>query len=361
MVVRFGLIGCGYISKKHLQALAVCKGAQLDAVSDLHEGRIEEAKTYYQTYSSHDHSIKGYQNYKEMLLDSELDAVIISSFSGLHVEMAKDALLSKKHVVLEKPMALSIEDSNELIALAQKQQRELMICHQLRFRPLMQKIKRIIEEGKIGQPILGVSSIRINRSPDYYASASWRGKWASDGGMLINQGIHIVDLLQWFLGDVQTVYGETSRQQSLSKETEDVAVGIINFYNQAKGIVEANIVTKPNNLGYSLSIFGEKGTISIEGPSLNKISRWFIDGEETNMDELEDLLSDNKEQIYMYENFIEAIHSQDKHVLIDGTEGKKALEIIFAMYQSELSKQVVHFPLTSFSTSDMIRKEEKLL
>ena len=118
-------------------------------------------------------------------------------------------------------------------------------------------------------------------------------------------------------------------------------------------------MTKPNNLGYSISIFGEKGTISIEGPSLNKISRWFIEGEQTDIEELNRLISDEKEQIYMYENFIEAVNSQDKHVLIDGTEGKKALEIIFAIYQSELSNQVVHFPLTSFATSDMNRKEGK--
>lgn len=358
MDVRFGLIGCGFISRKHIEALAVCKGAQLTVISDLHEVRIGEAKNYYRTLSNRTHSIQGYKNYQEMLSNPEIDAVIIASFSGLHAEMAKAALLSKKHVILEKPMALSIEESNELIALAQQQQKELMICHQLRFRPIMQKIKRIIEDGKIGKPMLGVSSIRINRSPDYYSSASWRGKWASDGGMLINQGIHVVDLLQWFLGDVKTVYGEIGHNSAL-KETEDLAVGIISFNNGAKGIVEANIVTQPNNLGYSLSIFGEKGTISIEGSSLNKISRWFIDGEQTNMEELDHLLSDDKEEVYMYENFIEAVNAQNKHVLIDGMEGKKALEIIFALYQSELSKQVIHFPLTSFATADMNRKEGK--
>jgi UDP-N-acetyl-2-amino-2-deoxyglucuronate dehydrogenase len=359
MVVRFGLIGCGYISRKHLKAIACCEGAVLAAVSDLNEDRMEEAKYYYQADLGQGDSIKSYENYKEMLEDEQLDAVVISTFSGLHAEMAKAALQSGKHVVLEKPMALSIEESNELIRLAQDQQKELMVCHQLRFRPIMQKIKSIIDEGKLGKLFLGISSIRINRSPDYYSSASWRGKWESDGGMLINQGIHFVDLLQWFLGDVETVYGETVLQSSVLKETEDVAIGVIRFRNQAKGIVEANIVTKPTNLGYSLSIFGEKGTISIEGPSLNNISRWFIDGEETNMEELNQLLNDENEQIYMYENFIEAVNSQDKHVLIDGKEGKKALEIIFALYQSDLSKQVLHLPLESFSTSDMNRKEGK--
>lgn len=291
-----------------------------------------------------------------MLADPQIDAVIIASFSGLHAGMATDALRAQKHVVLEKPMALSIEECNELIALAQKQQRELMVCHQLRFRPVMQTIKNMIDEGRLGKPYLGVSSIRINRSPDYYSGAAWRGKWASDGGMLINQGIHLVDLLQWFLGDVHTVYGEIAQASPL-KETEDVAVGIIHFENNAKGIVEANIVSKPNNLGYSLTIFCEKGTISIEGPTLNQISRWYVEGEQMAEEELNRLLHDKNEEIYMYEDFIKAVNSKDKHVLMDGTEGKKALEIIFAMYQSNLTHRVVHLPLSTFSTTDMCRWE----
>lgn len=356
MVVRFGLIGCGFISRKHLRALSSCEAAQLVAISDLQETRMAETKKFYQTISEKNQPIKCYKDYQEMLADSQIDAVIIASFSGLHATMAKDALHLRKHVVLEKPMALSIEESNALIALAQKQQRELMVCHQLRFRPLMQKIKKMIDEGRLGKPYLGVSSIRINRSPDYYSAAAWRGKWASDGGMLINQGIHLVDLLQWFLGDVKTVYGEINQVSSL-KETEDVAVGIIHFKNKAKGMVEANIVTQPNNIGYSLSIFCEKGTIVIEGPSLNQVTRWYIDGEEVSKEELERLQSDENEQIHMYQDFIEAVNSPDQHVLIDGMEGKKALEIIFAMYQSELTKQAVHLPLPSFSTTDMSRKE----
>lgn len=356
MTVRFGLIGCGFISRKHLQALASCKDAQLTAISDLHVARMEETKEYYQSISGEPQTITCYTDYREMLADSQIDAIIIASFSGLHALMAKEVLRAQKHVVLEKPMALSIAEANEIIALAEKQQRELMVCHQLRFRPVMQKIKQLIDTGKIGKPYLGVASIRINRTPDYYSAAVWRGKWSTDGGMLINQGIHLVDLLQWFLGDVKTVYGEIT-QTSPIKETEDVAVGIIHFKNNAKGIIEANIVTKPYNLGYSLSIFGEKGTISIEGPSLNKISRWFMEGEETNMEELDQLLNDGNEELYMYEDFIAAVNSQGRHVLIDGKEGKKALEVIFAIYQSELKKQVVNFPLTSFSTTDMNRKE----
>lgn len=357
MVVQFGLIGCGYISKKHIKALAESEGARLAAVSDLNIERMEEAKAYYKTWSKRNPSPKSYEDYHDMLWNPEIDAVIISTFSGLHAEMARVALEHGKHVVLEKPMALSIRESNQLINLAKNRKKELMICHQLRFKPVIQKLKKTIEEGKIGSPYLGVASIRINRPPAYYSAAAWRGKWESDGGMLINQGIHLIDLLQWLLGDVKTVYGETGQGQKQTKQTEDVALGILSFQNGAKGIVEANIVTQPNNLGYSLSIFGDKGTISIEGPSLNKITRWYVDGEETDMEELNSLLNDGQEHIDMYKNFIEAVSSKDSHVLVDGLEGKKALDIIFALYQSELTKQVIHFPLKSFTTKDMNRRD----
>ncbi|WP_453990411.1 Gfo/Idh/MocA family protein [Bacillus nitroreducens] len=355
-MIRFGLIGCGYISKKHVQSLAQHKDAVLMAVSDLNESRMDAARELYQTLSGKMEQINYYKDYEKMLRDQDIDVVIICSFSGLHAEMAKKALQSNKHVILEKPMALSIEESNELITLANQQNKQLMICHQLRFQPLMQKIKKVIKEGKLGEIYLGVASFRINRSSEYYTSASWRGKWDSDGGMLINQGIHLIDLLQWYLGEVKSVYGEIGHYSDL-KETEDVAIGILDFTTRTKGVIEANIVTQPNNLGYSLSIFGEKGTICIEGPSLNKIGRWHIQGEETDWNELNSLLEDRNEEVYMYENFLDALQSQNESLVVDGIEGKKALEIIFAIYQSQMMRQAVQLPITSFSTSDM--KERK--
>lgn len=357
MNIRFGLVGCGFISKNHLHALSKCKQAQLSAVSDIEKVRMDEAVKYYQSEVNSLEYVQCYEDYEEMLKSPEIDAIIIATISGFHYEMCKKALLAGKHVILEKPMALSIEDADNLIKIAKQQNRNLMICHQLRFRPIMKKIKSVITDGKIGKPILGVASIRINRSLDYYKSASWRGSWETDGGMLINQGIHLVDLLQWFLGDAKSVYGEISSHTDV-KETEDVAVGIIQFQNQAKGMVEANIVTQPNNLGYSLSIFGEKGTISVDGRSLNKISRWYIEGEDSDPAVLSSLLEDTYEEVYMYENFIESINDQEKSLLIDGAEGKKALEIIFGIYESSRINQTVFLPLESFSTAEMARKEE---
>lgn len=355
VTIRFGIIGCGFISKRHLDAIAHCQNAKLVAVSDIQKERMNEAITYYKNASNTHETIKQYTTYTDMVESEEVDAVVICTISGLHAEMAKISLIAGKHVILEKPMTLSLKEADDIIQLAKAKNLQLMICHQMRFRPIMQKIKEVIDEGKIGKPYLGVASIRLNRSPEYYAGAAWRGDWGKDGGMLINQGIHVIDLLQWFLGDVKNVYGDISRF-SQTKETEDIALGILTFANQAKGIIEANIITQPNNLGYHLSIYGEKGCISIEGPSLNSISRWFIKDEVTSLNELEQLTSDQNEQLYMYNNFIESIQTPNQQVLISGEEGKKALETIFALYNSTLTGKSQNLPLENFNTMNMKSK-----
>lgn len=352
MTINFGLIGCGYISKRHLHALGAINNAKLIAVSDLNKERMENAIREYKDISNQDHPILIYENSHDLIENNDVDVVVICTISGIHAELAKLSLIAGKHVILEKPMTLSLKEADEINQLAEMNNCVICVCHQMRFRPIMREIKHVIEAGKIGTPYLGAVSIRINRTPEYYTSAPWRGKWETDGGMLVNQGIHVIDLMQWFLGDVKKVFGEIS-SFSNTKETEDIALGILTFDNQAKGVIEANVITQPQNLGYQLSIFGEKGCISIEGPSLNKITRWHIDNEPTNYVHLEQLLNDQNEQIYMYENFIRAIQCPEEKLLVDGYEGKKALETIFAIYHSSLIKNSVYLPLTSFSTVNM--------
>ncbi|NPC91836.1 Gfo/Idh/MocA family oxidoreductase [Bacillus sp. WMMC1349] len=346
MTIHFGLIGCGYMSKKHLAALGKCQDAILLAVSDIEKKRMREAVGCHPS-TSH------YQDYTELLCDPQIDAVIIAVISGLHAEIAKQSLLAGKHVILEKPMTLSLKDANDIIQLAEQKNLKLMVCHQMRHRPIMKKMKETIDQGKLGNLYLGAVSLRLNRSPAYFEAASWRGNWEQDGGMLVNQGIHLLDLMQWFLGGVSYVYGDMLTTTS-KKETEDVAVGVLTFENGAKGVIEANIVTQPNNLGNSLSIFGENGTISLEGSSLNRISRWFVAGEDKR-EEMAKLIDVQDEQIFMYKNFINAVQC-DESLLIDGYEGKKALETIFAIYQSALTKQPVRLPLASFETTALKKK-----
>jgi predicted dehydrogenase len=355
LTVKFGIIGCGYISKHHIEAIVQCTDAKLLAISDLQNDRMTEAISYYRMMSDEKQTIYQYENYTDMLKNNDVDVVVICTISSLHAEMAKSSLLAGKHVILEKPMTLSLKEADEIIQLANANNCKMMVCHQMRFRPVMQEIKNIIDDGKLGRLYLGVASIRLNRSPEYYSDATWRGDWSKDGGMLINQGIHVIDLLQWFLGDVEKVYGDLTTFSKL-KETEDVALGVLSFTNQAKGVIEANVITQPKNLGYHLSIYGEKGCISLEGPKLNQLSRWYVADEDTDLDQIKMLLDDQNEQVYMYENFIQSLINPEKNLLISGEQGKKALETIFALYQSSLTQKPQELPLKSFSTGNMKTK-----
>ncbi len=355
MTIRFGLIGCGRIAERHIGTIALCKQASLCALSDIQPERMKTAEMLYHKQMYDNQPIAKHEDYYKILKSPDIDAVIITTVSGLHAEIAKQALLHQKHVILEKPMALSIKDADDIIELANLNKLRVLVCHQLRYRPIMQKIKALISQNILGNIYLGVASIRLHRSQDYYSAAPWRGKWKEDGGMLINQGIHFVDLLSWFLGGVKKVTGEISKG-TIAKETEDVALGILTFENGARGLIEANAITYPNNLGSTISIFGEKGTISIGGNSLNEVIRWSIKGDDKQIDEIETLLHDANEHLYMYEDFIRCILLENQNILVNEKEGKKALETIFSLYESATTSQQITLPLSSFSTSSMLEK-----
>ncbi|MGP1907712.1 Gfo/Idh/MocA family protein [Metabacillus sp. JX24] len=356
MTVSFGLIGCGFISKRHVKAIAGCSGASLAAVSDLKEDRMTEAIADYKQAAGQDKEVTAYTDYTEMLLNEDIDVIVITVISSLHAKMAMEALNANKHVILEKPMALSIKEADSIIDLSQKKQKQVMVCHQLRFLPLLSKMKEVIDAGQIGTPYYAIASIRINRSKEYYESAPWRGTWKHDGGMLLNQGIHLIDLMQWFLGNAKSVTGEILHK-NLSKETEDAAIGIVTFDNGAKGVIEANVISQPSNIGYALSVFGEKGTLSVEGPSLSRVSRWHAEGSELDIQELEAFSKSFDEQLAMYKNLIESLNDPDAEPLISGSEGKKALEIIFGLYESALNEKPVHLPMNDFSTLSMLKEK----
>jgi|SRR5690625_361715 len=350
-MLRIGLIGCGYIANKHLNTIVQSDNILLTAVSDIQKEKMEEAVHSYQKNNKKNKPITLYENYHDMLIDPKVDAVVIAVISGLHAEIAKKALKHGKHIIIEKPLALSLQDADEIIDLAQQYNKTVLVCHQLRYRPLIQKVKQLLEKGYFGELYLGVVSLRLNRSTDYYASAAWRGTWEKDGGMLVNQGIHLVDLLVWLMGDIHSVYGEIATRVK-QKETEDVATGIITFDNSAKGVVEANTITKPKNLGYQLAIFGEKGSICIGGKGFDEVEHCYLEDCPDLEVELKQLGEESDEHYLMYQHFLEAI-STNTQTLITAQEGKKALEAIFAIYQSDTMGKPIIFPLDRFSTKDM--------
>ncbi|MBC5636356.1 Gfo/Idh/MocA family oxidoreductase [Ornithinibacillus hominis] len=355
MKYTVGLIGCGYIANRHIDTISKIKALDLVAVSDIDESKMDSIMQEYRQLTEQRKEILAYKKYEDLLEDERIDIVIIATVSSLHADMAIQALLHHKHVVLEKPLALSIDDANTIAEVSSIVGKRVLVCHQLRYRPVMSRIKELIEQGALGELYFGVASMRINRSSQYYNSA-WKGTWEKDGGMLLNQGVHLIDLLIWFMGDVQMVTGEIDRKLDV-KSTEDIALGILTFENGAKGIIEANTITLPNNLGYYLTVFGEKGTISIGGPSFNILERCYLPNP-FDTEELKTLLKDNNEHVYMYQHFIDALEKEDEVLLGNEKEAMRSLMTIFALYESAREDKKVSLPIRSFATKEMnVRRE----
>lgn len=343
-MIKFGLVGCGRIADRHIRSLAECEGAELAALFDVQPERMAAVEADYVKYSGCPGGLAKYTEMEQLLKDPQVQAVIIATPSALHAKLAGEAIQSGKHVMLEKPMALSLQDAEHMISLAREHEVIVQVCHQLRYKKVMTQVKELIQSGAMGKLYLGVVSMRLQRSAAYYEAAPWRGTWEQDGGMLLNQGIHLVDLLQWFLGDGTRVFGSLQRGL-LMKETEDVAAGIVNFKDGAIGMIEANTVTYPGNYDNCITLFGEKGTVSIGGIRLDEVRKWSFSDPAVPEPVIEPA---GAEHVSMYERFIEAVKNQETAVLMDAEEGKRALELIFALYASALNGHSVPIPLTSF-------------
>lgn len=346
--MKIGIIGCGRITGKHIESLNRISEVEITGLSDLSIERMKQALS--QISSNSDSQPKLFVDYND-LLESDCELVVIATASGSHAEITEAAILAGKHVLVEKPIALSLIESRTLIKLAQAHGTKLFVCHQLRFRKILQEIKALIDSGVLGKIQLGTASMAIQRSADYYQAASWRGTWDQDGGMLINQGIHLVDLLLWFMGDVQDVTGQLKRVNT-QKETEDIALGILRFKNGTTGVIEANAVTWPKNHGYGIKLIADHGTIILEGRNFDLLTRATIKGEPWTGQDVGAWLQQNNDQELMYREVIKNIQGQKSNA-VTAQEAECALETIFALYQSHKQGHSAVLPLPSFATSDM--------
>ncbi|MDD7794974.1 Gfo/Idh/MocA family protein [Clostridium sp. 'White wine YQ'] len=356
--LKFAIIGCGRISYKHVEALVNNHAeAVLVATCDIDISKAEDKKNeYIKNLNSEYTNVKAYADYKEMLDNEDIDVVTIATESGYHAEIAIYSMNKKKHVLVEKPMALSIEDADNMIKAAKENNVKLSICHQNRFNKPIQKLREAIEKDKFAKIFNGTARILWNRNMGYYEQAPWRGTWDLDGGTLMNQCIHNIDLLQWMLGgEIQTVYSQCDTFMR-SIEAEDFGAIIIRFKNGAIGIVEGSACVFPKNLEETLSVFGEKGTVVIGGLAVNELETWRFENEDE--DAVKRDLKVEIDNVYgmghtpLFENLITSINNNETP-LIDGEEGKKAMSIILAAYKSRKTGLPVEFPLTDFSTSDM--------
>ena len=331
-MLKFGLLGCGRIARRHADLLGsgMIEGAQLAAVCDIDEGR----RSAFAAAAG----VPAYASLAEMLTQVDIDVISVLTPSGLHAEHAIEVARAGRHVVVEKPMALRLEDADAMIRACDQAAVKLFVVKQNRFNVPVVKAREALDAGRFGKLVLGTVRVRWCRPQSYYDQDRWRGTWASDGGVLANQASHHVDLLEWFFGDVQHVQALASTAL-VDIEAEDTAVATLRFTNGALGIIEATTAVRPKDLEGSLSIMGATGSVVIGGFAVNRIDHWaFTAPHPTDADVIE-RFSVNPPNVYgyghkaYYDHVVECL-VQDKAALIDGLEGRRSLELISALYES---------------------------
>jgi len=342
-MIRFGLLGCGRIAKRHSDLLGGnhIEGAKLVAVCDPVRARADALASKF--------AVPPHYDIDDFLARKDIDAVSVLTPSGLHPQHVIACAKAAKHVVVEKPMALRLSDADDMIRACDQAGVKLFIVKQNRFNVPVVKAREALEAGRFGKLVLGTVRVRWCRDQAYYDQDAWRGTWAYDGGVLSNQASHHVDMLEWFFGDVVSVHARATT--ALAKiETEDTAVATLKFRNGALGIIEATTAARPTDLEGSLSILGEKGMVEIAGFAVNQIRHWrFVD--ETAADkEVIEKFSVNPPNVYgfghqaYYQHVVDCLTNQSA-ALVDGLEGRKSLELITALYESiETGEEVaLHF------------------
>ena len=308
--MKYALIGCGRIATNHVTA-AVNNNLEIVAVCDIVPEKMEEILTKHSL--ADDSSIKRYTDYKKMLEENELELVSIATESGKHAAIALDAIDAGVSVIIEKPMAMNIADAEEIIKRAAEKHVKVSACHQNRFNVAIQEVRKAIEGDRFGKLSHASINVRWNRNKGYYDQAPWRGTWEEDGGCLMNQCIHGIDLLRWMMGDeVVEVYGATRQQFHDYLEAEDVGVAVVKFKNGAIGTIEGTTNVYPQNLEETLYLFGENGTVKVGGKSTNTIDVWDFK-DETSEDQKNKGLEEETSNVYgnghtsLFADVIEAI------------------------------------------------------
>ena len=355
--MKYALIGCGRIATNHVKAV-MNNHLEFVAACDVILENIEVLLAKHNLQN--DKEIVHYTDYKIMISEHpELDIVAIATQSGNHAEIALYCIERGINVIIEKPMAMNMADAEEIIRCSEEKGVVVCACHQNRFNIAVQKTRQAIENNRFGKMSHGSIHVRWNRNKEYYEQAPWRGTWSEDGGCLMNQCIHGIDLLRWMLGDeVDTVYGVTRQQTHDYLEAEDVGMAVLTFKNGAIATIEGTTNVYPQNLEETLYLFGEKGTVKIGGKSTNNLEIWdFVD--ETEADSENKGLEEHTSNVYgnghtsLYADVIDSIKNKRKPY-VDAKAGRNALEIILAIYKSMKTGHVVKLPLRDFASIDMV-------
>jgi len=353
--MKYALIGCGRIATNHIKAVINNK-LELVAVCDIAETHMEELLKKHELHK--DSLIKRYSDYKKMIEENEIDLISIATESGIHAELALYCIDHGINVIIEKPMAMNMRDADEIIKRSAEKGVKVSACHQNRFNIAVQEMRKALDNGRLGKLSHGSIHVRWNRNKNYYTQAPWRGTWEKDGGALMNQCIHGIDLLRWTFGnDVEEVYGQTRQRFHHYLEAEDVGMAVIKFKNGAIATIEGTTNVYPQNLEETLYIFGETGTVKIGGKSTNNIEVWNF-ADEGDEDQKNKGFEEVTSNVYgnghtsLFADMIDAIKNNRKPY-VDAIAGKNALELVLAIYKSQKTGRPVKLPLEDFASIDM--------
>lgn len=339
---RIALVGCGRISQNHFDAIKKVEGLKLVAVCDEISSRAEEAGSKL--------GVPSFTDYATMLRTAECDAVTICTPSGLHSSQGVLAARAGKHVITEKPMAITLDQADALVAACDDARVNLFVVKQNRLNPPIQLLKKAIDKGRFGRLFMANATVRWQRPQNYYDDAKWRGTWEFDGGAIMNQASHYVDLIQWLVGPVESVMAKTATQ-ARRIEAEDSGAAVLRFRNGALGVIEVNVLTFPKNMEGSITILGERGSVRVGGTAVNKIEHWeFADADPD--DALVAGTATAPASVYgfghegYYRNVLAVLTGEAKPDT-DGRAGRKSLELILGIYESAKTGREIPLPLRS--------------
>ena len=337
---RVALVGCGRISRNHVDAIAKVDDLTLVAVCDEVESRAKDVGAAA--------GVPWYTDYATMLREVACDVVTVATPSGLHPAHGIAAARAGKHVICEKPMAISLAGADSLVRACDEAKVQLFVVKQNRLNPPVQLLKKAIDKGRFGRIYVANTTVWWTRPQEYYDQAPWRGTWEFDGGAILNQASHYVDLMQWLVGPVESVMAKTS---TLARkiEAEDTGMAVIKFRSGALGSIQVTMLTYPKNLEGSITILGEKGTVKIGGTAVNKVEHWsFADADDD--DRLLVQANTAPPSVYgfghegYYQNVVSTLRGTTRPET-DGRGGRKSLELILGIYESARTGTEVALPL----------------
>ena len=350
MAVGFGIVGCGMIANFHAEAIAHIRGAKLVGCFSV---PFESAERF-----AAERNCTAYEKLADMLANPEIDIVTICTPSGAHMEPAVQAANAGKHVIVEKPLEITLKRCDAIIDACDKNNVKLGAIMPSRFGGANLALKKAIEEGRFGTLTLGDSFVKWWRTQEYYDSGGWRGTWKMDGGgAYMNQAIHNVDLIYWFMGDVASVSAVTGTLAHERIEVEDTGVAAIQFANGAVGTITATTSAWPGFMKKT-EIHGTAGSVIVEQ---DDILHWEFAKPRANDAKVIEKFSQKAGNsggasdpkaisftghMEQFKEFIKAIET-DTNPRVDGREGRKSVEIILAIYKSAWTGKRVELPLKS--------------